>query len=98
MPMRRITSLLLLVIFVLLAGTGLFMTFGRGGGPRPTVARTAGEEPGNRAGTPSRSKSFFPKGLHEWTGYAMVVLMPLHLELNGRLLLGYFGLGKRKDS
>jgi cytochrome b561 len=95
--MRRVTSLLLLVIFVLLAVTGLVMVFSHGGGSRPPADFASAVQTGERLLAQPRGNSFFPKELHEWMGYAMIGVVVLHVVLNGRLLLQYCGIRERKD-
>jgi hypothetical protein len=101
--MRRVTSLLLVAIFVLLAVTGVWMAHGHHG-PRPgppattTPMSSESDAAAAAAGAVRRAPPFFPRGLHEGAGYALIVAVPLHLVFNYTRLLNHCGLRKRKQS
>jgi hypothetical protein len=97
--MRRFTSLVLLVLFVLLAVTGVWMARDHHGprlGP-PAVTATASPESGAGAAGPGyRGPPFFPKRLHEAAGFALILAALLHLIFNYRTLLSHCGLRQQK--
>jgi hypothetical protein len=99
--MRRITSLLLVAIFVSLAVTGLWMAFAHHE-PRPSpqsvTAQVSPESHVADANAARRSPPFFPKGLHEWAGYATLIAVPLHLVFNGSTLLNHCSFRRRKTA
>jgi hypothetical protein len=95
--MRRVISLVLLVSFLSVSITGLFME-GHGGKDRPRPARSeigtvANGVDANHASRPG--PSFFPKGLHELAGYTMLVVGTIHLGLNFRPIKNYLGFRRR---
>jgi cytochrome b561 len=88
---RRITSLLLLVVFLVLVITGLIMSSSHGphgpGGPSP--ANLADDRP---IGEDRPNSSFNPKEFHEFAGIVMLVLVLIHLALNFSIFMRYIGL------
>lgn len=91
--MRRSVSLLLFVVLLILAITGLYMIFSHRppglAGPHP-----ANVVDGRPAGEDRPHSSFNPKEIHEFTGFAMLVLVPIHLALNFSILMRHLGLKK----
>ncbi|MEN6545716.1 MAG: DUF4405 domain-containing protein [Armatimonadia bacterium] len=102
--MRRVTSIVLTVSFILVSFTGLQMAFGPRHAPPPGQGeRVAADVDGGGAETrapegPPRHPSIFPKLLHEWLGYLLVLSGVMHIVLNWRPLLCHFGLRPRKPT
>jgi len=92
--------LLLVVIFALLAITGLWMALGHHGprpGPPAATAPVLPESDAANANPVRRAPPFFPRLLHEGAGYALIIAIPLHLVFNFRTLLSHSGLRRRKQ-
>jgi len=107
--MRRVTSILLAVSFILLAVSGLSMMVrhgpGAGHGP-PSMAGEGrglgppdGRERGPRfraAGPPGEHREpLFPVQLHELGALVMLVAGIVHITLNWKALLCHIGLRRR---
>jgi len=96
--MRRATSIVLAVSFILVAVTGLTMALGGhhgpGGGPHGMRAG-AGPGFGPPGGPGERVEPLFPKQIHEWGAYLMVLAGVVHIGLNWRVLVCYLGLQRR---
>lgn len=86
--MRKTTSLILVLAFILVSITGVQMTGGSGHAPVSTVqaqsADTAADAPKQL-----RPKSFYPKVAHEWGGYLFIIAGLTHLGLNLRPMRSY---------
>ena len=96
--MRRTTSIVLALTFILVSVTGLSMALaprhGPPGGPPPGMDEVGDEGfrgPHGLGGPGGRAEPLFPKQLHEWGAYLMVVAGLLHLGLNYRPLLRHLG-------
>ncbi len=92
--MRKITSVILTVCFIVLLITVAFMSgpkhqegMRRGG---PPVA-SANAEMRHSAKSPHGNRGFFPKELHELAGYTFLVFGIVHIVINGKCLLSYVG-------
>ena len=105
--MRRATSVVLTLSFVLVSLTGLQMGLGSHHGPPPGVSPrlaadadgVGGEEGQMRTpGGPPGHPPIYPKLLHEWLGYLLALSGVMHVVLNWRPLLCHFGLRPRKRS
>ncbi len=95
--MRKVISLVLLLAFILVCFTGIFMETHKSYGRHPSSinANDPGQRSVNGAVMDRRPASFFPKELHELAGYTMLLVGSIHLVLNFRVLKGYFGLRRR---
>jgi hypothetical protein len=89
--MRRTISLLLLLTFLLVSATGVYMELRHG--PKPTAMPTDSKmvSPAVGTGNARPTPSFFPKKLHVWAGYIMLVAGTAHAALNIRPLKNYLG-------
>ncbi|WP_346355608.1 DUF4405 domain-containing protein [Azotosporobacter soli] len=90
--MRKITSIILALAFILVSITGIQLT----GGKPPASAATvqiqsvASAAPNSEnAAAPVRQKSFYPKVAHEWGGYLFILAGAVHLGLNWRPMRSY---------
>jgi len=93
--MRKFTSIILALAFILVSITGIQMTGGgghgpQGGGKSPAVQSqtvetsipvTSSEEP--------RQKSFYPKQAHEWGGYLFIIAGLIHFGFNFKPMMSY---------
>lgn len=93
--MRKFTSILLALAFILVSITGIQLTGGGGGrGPSDVKSSTVQSQPvGNTIAVNSsenvRQKSFYPKVAHEWGGYLFILAGLVHLGLNLRPMKSY---------
>jgi hypothetical protein len=97
--MRRITSIILLVTFLAVSVTGLQMTLfkGEGGEQKPPIIEKSIVDNSTDASVPTHpARSFYPKGVHELTGYIFILAGLLHLGLNIKPMKTYFGMKPKK--
>lgn len=93
--MRKITSIVLALAFILLAVTGIQMSSSGGRGPEgdgkiPVVQSQAiGNNILVSSAKESRQKSFYPKQAHEWGGYLFIIAGLVHLGLNLKPMMSY---------
>ena len=94
--MRKITSIVLALAFILLAITGVQMSGGGGGRPpqgdvKSSVVQSQGVAKDITASSSQQSsqKSFYPKQAHEWGGYIFIIAGLVHLGLNIKPLMSY---------
>ena len=84
--MRRITSIILAVAFIIVSVSGLEMSLM----PRPkkvqqqVVANSEGSKPVSTTPMP-----FYPKKAHEWIGYLFIGAGLVHVDLNKGAMLSY---------
>jgi len=98
--MRRATSIVLALAFILVSVTGLFMALGPRhgpGGPPPGAGFGGpfGDDEGGgfeKGGPRGPHEPLFPKQLHEWGAYLLVIASLIHIGLNWRPLLCHLGL------
>lgn len=93
--MRKFTSIILALAFILVSITGLQMTGGGGHGPgdnekyQTVQSQEVGSTiAGNNSAEP-RQKSFYPKVAHEWGGYVFIIAGLVHLGLNWKPMKSY---------
>ena len=91
--MRRITSLLLAIAFVVVSVSGIQMVVGHKD-RAPQVQQTAQISSAN-VSTQKGEKSFYPKTAHEWFGYLFIGAGLVHLGLNLKPMKAYMRLKKR---
>lgn len=82
MVIRKIASITLAVAFILLSITGLQLSLG----PKPAKNPIQIEQ---QQAPVKQEKSFYPKELHEWAGYAFIAAGTVHLALNAKPLMNY---------
>lgn len=88
--MRKITSVILTVCFIVLLITVAFMA-----GPKHQEGMRRGGPPVASANAEMRHSAkpphgaFFPKELHELAGYTFLVFGIVHIVINGKCLLSY---------
>lgn len=86
--MRKATSILLLLTYLILAVTGIQLALPHDKGARPSVAITESgvntHKAIEKAGPP-----FYPKGLHEWAGYLFILAGVVHIYLNRTAIQSY---------
>lgn len=92
--MRKFTSIILALTFILVSITGVQMTGGGGhgseGSKTPVVqSQSAGTTPVVNSSQTVRQKSFYPKVAHEWGGYLFILAGLVHLGLNFRPMKSY---------
>lgn len=92
--MRKITSIILALSFVIVSVTGMQMAMG-GSGKRPVVKSATVES--NVAVSDVnglRQATFYPKKAHEWMGYIFIVAGVAHFTFNLKPMMSYI---KRKS-
>jgi len=91
---RRITSIILAIAFIIVSVSGLEMSLM----PRPktvqqqVVANSEGSKPVSTTAMP-----FYPKKAHEWIGYLFIGAGIVHIVLNKRPMLSYLKPKKRAN-
>jgi len=94
--LKRITTIILALAFILVSVTGVQMKFPQsgGGGGKPPVIQ--GGADGNSAVHAARvapaGRPFYPKEAHEWAGYLFIVAGCVHLALNFKSMRSYLRL------
>jgi hypothetical protein len=96
--MRKITSIILALAFILVAVTGVQMALPHGGDvkDKPAIIQSSENEK-NSAVSVSRAPrqaSFYPKAAHEWAGYVFIVAGCMHLVFNIKPMQSYLGMRK----
>lgn len=96
--MRKVTSIVCSICFVLVLVTVIYTTARKHHEPqrrgRPPVVSQAD---GARQFRPPHGKhGFFPKGLHELAGYTFLLFGTVHIIYNGKCLLSYVGIRRRQ--
>lgn len=91
--MRRITSIILTITFLVLSASGLQMSFGTK--PQNLSQQPAGN-PNSAISTVKREMPIYPKKAHEWAGYLFIAGGLVHLVLNRRPMLSYLRCGKKQ--
>ena len=93
--MRKITSIILALTFILVSITGIQLTGGSGRAPisdgkSPTVqSQSAGNMTQVNNSEKVRQKPFYPKVAHEWGGYLFIFAGLVHLGRNFRPMKSY---------
>jgi len=85
--MRKYTSLILALAFIIVSVTGLQMDMGGGGKP-PQVKTIESNVSASEVNVP-RQSSFYPKKAHEVAGYIFIIAGVAHLFLNKNPMLSY---------
>ncbi|MBP2654857.1 MAG: hypothetical protein H6Q73_2426 [Firmicutes bacterium] len=88
--MRRITSIVLLVTFLLVSITGLQMALYHGGGKPPAIEKSAVNNSVDTSVPARPAQSVYPKGVHELAGYIFIIAGLIHLGLNIKPMKAYF--------
>ena len=89
--MRKPISLILILTFVVLSVSGVYLSTKKYFNPRPPVAaqsQTVGQAP------PAAQSAFPVKAAHEWAGYLFIVAGIWHFALNRRAVANYLGINK----
>lgn len=92
--MRRIISVLLLLLFLLLSVSGLQMAFSFKDKPffssqQPQLSHDSTPV------TSIRPKSFYPKEMHEWAGFLFIGVGVVHIGLNRKSMWLYLKHGNK---
>ncbi|AJQ29086.1 DUF4405 domain-containing protein [Pelosinus fermentans] len=90
--MRRITSIILMIAFIILSVSGVQMAVV----PKPQNVQQ--QMLGNHGGDKSivRGKMpFYPKKAHEWVGFVFIGAGLVHIVLNRKLMLSYLEIGRK---
>ena len=91
--MRKITSIILALAFIIVALTGVQMDFSHSGGDRSKPPAVQSMDNGNniavKASNVPRQVSFYPKVAHEWAGYLFIIAGLMHLLLNIKPMQSY---------
>jgi len=93
--MRKFTSIILALAFILVSITGVQMTDGGGhglgdNGKYPAVqSQPVGNNIAANSSAEPRQKSFYPKAAHEWGGYIFIIAGLVHLGLNLKPMKSY---------
>jgi quinol-cytochrome oxidoreductase complex cytochrome b subunit len=94
--MRRITSIILTLAFIVVAITGVQLDFSHasktGGKPPVMQSNVEGNSVGDSIPTVAHQASFYPKAAHKWAGYLFIVAGFMHLGLNIGPMRSYLGL------
>lgn len=90
--MRRVTSILLMIAFIILSASGVQMAVGSKPqtAQQQMISNPAGDKSMDRGGMP-----FYPKKAHEWAGFLFIGAGLVHLGFNNRAMLSYFRIGKK---
>lgn len=89
--MRKIISIILLLAFIILSISGVQMAVV----PKPqNVQQQVVTTQNNDKQTARGEMPFYPKKAHEWAGYLFIGAGLVHIILNRRPMLAYFGLNK----
>jgi len=91
--MRRITSIILTITFIIVSVSGVQM----GVVPKDKPQKVQQQTLGNYDGDKSMARGeipFYPKKAHEWAGYLFIGAGLVHIFLNKRPMLSYFRLRK----
>jgi cytochrome b561 len=85
--MRRITSIILLLAFIIVSVSGIHMVLV----PKPQniQQQMLGKHDSDKL-TVRGEMPFYPKKAHEWSGYILIVAGLVHLGLNRKPMLSYF--------
>ena len=89
--MRRLTSIILAIAFVVLSVSGVQMTLPK---PQSVQQQTVGNPEDNKVMV-KREKSFYPKAAHEWAGYLFIGAGLVHVVLNRKPMVAYLKPGKK---
>jgi hypothetical protein len=96
--MRKITSLILALAFIMVAVTGIQLDLSHGGGkeskPAHTQSNAATISHAVSAAHDFHQPSFYPKVIHEWFGYLFIVAGCVHLILNLKAMQSYLRIKK----
>ena len=96
--MRRITSIILAIAFVIVSVTGVQMALGskpQGVQPQSIQQQSVPSSDSSKS-TVKREMPFYPKKAHEWFGYLFIGAGVVHVVLNKRPMFSYLKLGKSK--
>ncbi|MDF2633343.1 MAG: hypothetical protein K0R78_217 [Pelosinus sp.] len=88
--MRKITSIILALAFVIVSVTGVQMAMG-GTGKRPDMksATIQSNTVASNNVNASRHMPFYPKKAHEWMGYIFIIAGVAHIAYNFTPLVSY---------
>lgn len=91
--MRRITSIILAIAFVVVSITGIHMVVV----PKPQNIhrQVLSSNPTGDKSTTRGEIPFYPKKAHEWAGYLFIGAGVVHIVLNKRPMLSYLKIGKK---
>lgn len=98
--MRKITSLILALAFIMVAVTGVQLDLSHSGGNEsaPVHMNSNGAAASHsHAGSVAHEfhqPSFYPKVVHEWSGYLFIIAGCVHLILNLKAMQSYFRIKK----
>ena len=90
--MRRLTSIILMIAFIILSVSGVQMAVV----PKPqnahqqVLSNSDGDKPMARGEMP-----FYPKKAHEWAGFLFIGAGLVHIIFNKRPMLSYFKLTEK---
>ncbi|CUH95124.1 hypothetical protein P22_1193 [Propionispora sp. 2/2-37] len=86
--MRRITSIILTITFIVLAVSGVQMAVI----PKsPNAHQQVANNSGGDQVMARREMPFYPKKAHEWAGYLFIGAGLVHIGLNRKSMLSHFG-------
>ncbi|MBP2635313.1 MAG: hypothetical protein H6Q72_1220 [Firmicutes bacterium] len=95
--MRRITSIILAIAFIIVSASGVQMALGskpQNAQPQSAQQQVAGN-PESGKSMAKREMPFYPKKAHEWFGYLFIGAGVVHVVLNKRPMFSYLKLGKK---
>ena len=89
--MRKFTSIILALAFIIVAVTGVQMSLPHGERSKPPVVQSSVNGNDIAASTPRvpQQVSFYPKAAHEWGGYLFIIAGLMHLVLNIKPMQSY---------
>ena len=94
--LKRITSIILALAFILVAVTGVQLNFSHGGGEegKPPAIQSSidGKSAAQASRVPPSGRSFYPGEAHEWAGYLFIVAGCVHVALNFKVMKSYLRL------
>jgi hypothetical protein len=90
--MRRITSIILMIAFIILSVSGVQMTVVHK--PQNIQQQMLGNHDGDKS-MARGEMPFYPKKAHEWVGFLFIGAGLVHIGFNRKLMLSYLGIGKK---
>lgn len=89
--MRKITSIILAITFVIVSVTGIQMAMGSTN-KRPAIKSQITESnaiASSDVNVSRKAPSFYPKKAHEWVGYIFIIAGITHIVFNFRPMVSY---------
>lgn len=85
--MRKVTSIILAIAFIIVSVSGLELATGHK--PPSVHQQMVSSSLGNKTAVVKQEQPFYPKKAHEWFGYLFIGAGVVHIVLNKRPMLSY---------